>query len=411
MSFLSKMFATSGGSNSVASDDHWFFRTMTPTHAGTRVSENNAMTLPVVYSAVGIIADSVAQLPIAVMRAQGDRRDEQRDHAVSKLLNLRPNPYMTAFTLRDTTQSHMLLWGNGYQEIRRLGNGTPVELWPLLPDRTDWHDSNDRARGYYTTVNGQRFSVSAKDMLHVPALGFDGIRGHSPIWMARQAIGLGLALEEYAGRFFSNDSTSGGFLEHPGKLSAEAKKNVVDSMSDQGGLTNAHRLKVLEEGMKFNRTTIPPEEAQFLQSRAFQVQDIARMFRVPLFMLQDQSKDTAWGTGISQMLFGFLEFTLTPWLLRWEQELTYKLFSAAEIKAGFYIKHNVNALLRGDAQTRAAFYTAALNPSTGFMSRQEVRALEDLNPDDTDNAPLAPAKPSPSLSGDVPAEMPATSSL
>lgn len=371
-----------GFSSDVGSDDHWFLRTFTPTHAGTAVSESTALTLPVVYSAVGIIADSVAQLPIAVMQATSDRREERREHPVSALLNLRPNAYMTAFTLRDTTQSHMLLWGNGYQQIQRVdGSGAPYALWPLLPDRTDWYNPLDLSQGYRTLVDGKQVKIPANDVLHLPAMGFDGLRGYSPISMARQAVGLGLALEEFASKLFANDATSGGFLEHPGKLSEEAKKNIQKSMEVQGGLTNAHRMKILEEGMKFSKTTIPPEEAQFLQSRAFQVQEIARMFRVPLFMLQDQSKDTAWGTGISQMMLGFLTFTLAPWLLRWEQELTYKLLTPQEITDGFYIKHEVKALLRGDAATRAAFYTAGLDPVKGWLNRNEVRALEDMNPD------------------------------
>jgi HK97 family phage portal protein len=391
MSFLAKLFATSG-SDAVSSDNHWMFRTFSPTHAGTRVGEHNAMTLPVVYSAVGIIADSVAQLPIAVMWAADGKREERRDHAASQVLSNRPNPYMMPFTLRGTIQSHALLWGNGYMEIQRDGAGRPIGLWPLLPDRTDRWSPNP-AEGYRTTINGSMEHLPVENVVHIPALGFDGLRGYSPVWMARQAVGLGLALEEFAGKFFANDAKSGGFLEHPAKLSEEAKEKIIESMDRQGGLTNAHRMKVLEEGMKFHQTTIPPEDAQFLESRNFQIEEIARLYRVPLHMLMNQSKDTAWGSGIAQMMLGFLTFTLAPWIIRWEQELSAKLLTAKEIADGYYLKFNVSALLRGDATARQAFYTAALSPQTGWMSRNEVRALEDLNPDDVQNQTTSAAKP------------------
>jgi HK97 family phage portal protein len=158
-------------------------------------------------------------------------------------------------------------------------------------------------------------------------------------------------------------------------------------MQRQGGLDNAHRMKILEEGMKFNATTVPPEDAQFLMTRQFQVEEIARLYGVPLHMLQSQSKTTSWGSGIAQMSQGFVTYTVAPWLVKWEQELDRKLLTEAEIKDGFYIKHNVGALLRGDPATRADYYTKARNAQTGWMTRNEVRALEDLNPDNEKEAP------------------------
>jgi HK97 family phage portal protein len=232
-------------------------------------------------------------------------------------------------------------------------------------------------------------------VLHIAGLGFDGLVGYSPIRMAKNAIGLGLALEAFGSRFFSNDAKSGGFLEHPNKLSPDAHKRITESMQSQGGLDNAHRMKILEEGMKYHAVTIAPEDSQFLASRTFSVEEIARLYRVPLHLLQSQSKTTSWGSGIAQMTLGFLQHTLAPWLARWEQALTARLFTEEERRAGYSVRHNVNALLRADPVQRAQFYTAALNPSTGWMSRNEVRALEDLNPDDVENAATAqpPALP------------------
>jgi len=282
--------------------------------------------------------------------------------------------------VRNTAQSHALLWGNAYAEIGRTNGGEPVDLFPLLPDRTVVERDRERqTHQYRTNVDGRHVTLPADRVLHIPALGFDGLVGYSPIWMARQAVGLGLAMEEFGAKFFSNDMKSGGYLKHPGRLSEEAQRNIKESMERQGGLDNAHRLKILEEGMDFQQVTIPPEDAQFISSREFQTEEIARLYRIPLFMLQSHAKDTSWGTGIAQQSLGFVRYTLEPWLQRWEQELNRKMLTRREREQGFYLKHNVNALLRADTETRANVYERALDPETGWMLRNEVRGLEDLN--------------------------------
>lgn len=391
MSFAASLFA-SAGSNSLSSENHWIFGALpTRTKSGTYVTENEALKITAVYSAVGIIADACAQLPVGVYQKVGDRREERPEHPVALLL-ANPNRLMTAAVLRGTTQSHACLWGNGYQDIQRTGRGEPIALWPLLPDRTEPRRSigDEREVRYVTRVDGSSVDIRPEDVLHIPALSFDGLRGYSPIQLCREGIGLTLALEQFGSSFFGNDAKSGGFLSHPATLSPEAYGRLRDSMQAQGGLDNAHRMKILEEGMTFHQTTIPPEDAQFLMTRTFQVEEIARMFRVPLHMLQSQSKTTSWGSGISQMSLGFVRFTLEPWLIRWEQELSRKLLTEEERAAGFYIKHNVNALLRADAEGRSQFYARALDKAKGWMSRNEVRALEDLNPDDVENEDPTP---------------------
>lgn len=387
-----------GPGQSSSSPDGWISAVNPPSHAGPAVSEHGALQLTSVYAGVGVIADAVAQLPIDVYQKQGDQRIERPEHPVSVLLS-EPNPYVGAFTLRNTIQGHTLLWGNGYLEVQRTNEGRPVALWPMLPDRTaiDRVEIDGAPRYRYRTSlpDGTQAMLDPADVIHIPALGFDGLRGYSPIWLARQAVGLGLALEQFGAKFFANDAKSGGFLSHPGKLGPEAHARLREQMNAQGGLSNAHRMKILEEGMTYTATTIPPEDAQFLMTRTFQVEEIARLFRIPLHMLQSQSKTTSWGTGIGQMSLGFLIYTLAPWLVRWEQELARKLFTEVERRSGFYVKHNVAALLRGDPATRSQYFERALKKETGWMEKNEVRALEDLNPLEEDEAaatpPVAPA--------------------
>jgi len=389
---VSILFSIFGPSQTLGNPDGWLAKIVgAPTWAGTSVTEQNALRLTAVYAAIGIISDVASQLPIDLGRKVDGRREELDAPDLHYLLNVRANPYMSAITFRNTLQAHVLGWGNGYAEIQRNGAGEPIGLWPLLPDRTGPEMINGRLR-YTTAIDGVRHVLNPENVLHVSGMGFDGMIGYSPIQMAKEAIGLGLALEEHGGKFFANESRSGGFLMHPGKLGKEGVKNLRDSVNDQGGLEEAHRMKVLEEGTKFVATTIAPEDAQFLQTRAHQVEEIARLYRVPLFMMQSHSKDTSWGTGLTQMATGFIQYTMTPWFIRWEQEYEYKLLSEEQRAEGAYIRHNATGLLRGDPAARATYYTAALSKATGWMVQAEVRELEDLNPlDDEEDPEPAPA--------------------
>ncbi len=381
---LASLVAIFGPSDSLSNDQGWFTRAFgLPTHAGPVVNEQTALELPVVYSAIGIIADAVAQLPVVVGKKTGDKREVLPDHPLMRVMNVRANPWMSAFTQRQTSLSHCLGWGNGYTEVQRDAGGRVVALWPLLPDRT-WPEARDDKIEFRTHVGGKQFLIPHERVLHVPAMGFDGLIGYSPIQLARQAIGLGKATEEYGSKFFANESKSGGFFTHPGQLGSTALENLRSSLGEdgQGGLTNAHRVKILEEGMQFLATTIPPEDAQFLQTRQHQVEEVARLYRVPLFMLQSAMKNTAWGTGLSEMSLGFLIYTLMPWINRTEQEYTEKLLTPQERAAGLFIKLNPAGLLRSDIKSRGEWYTKALNPVTGWMNRNEARTREDLNPED-----------------------------
>ena len=378
-----------GGSESI-SQDGWFVRMFggSPTKSGPSVNEYSALYLPVVYACVNRIANPIANFPLTIIQPDGKGGSTTvTQHPMSQRLGLRPNDFMSSRTLRKTTQAHALLWGNGYQEIERNVSGEAVGLWPLLPDRTRPYRNGDQLV-FRTNIAGTTFELDQGNVAHVMDLSHDGYIGMSQVALAREAMGMAKALEEFGGKFFANDMKSGGFLQHPGRLSGTAQTNLrgpdgkataenpAVRIERQGGLDNAHRVKVLEEGMKFIQTTIPPEDGQFLATREFQIAEIARMYDVPLVMIQSMEKTTSWGTGIEQLMLGFIIQTVAPWVQATEQELNWKLFTDAERAKGLKVKFNMNAVMRGDMAARSAFYKTMFELG---MTINQILALEDMN--------------------------------
>lgn len=383
------LFGSAFGQSDSISKDGWFIRALgARTSAGVMVSEFTAMKIPAVYACINRIANPVARFPLGIFQkdAKGNAVPVTQ-HPMSSKLGLRPNEFMSSRTLRKACQGHALGWGNGYMEIERNNGGEAVGLWPLLPWATRPVKDGDNL-SVRTTIGGQQFDLSHDDVVHVMDLSQDGYVGLSQIALARNAMGMALAMEEFGGKFFANDAKSGGFLLHPGKLSATAKDNIgqgnkaaadnpAATLEKQGGLDNAHRVKVLEEGMKFIQTTIPPEDAQFLGSRDFQIAEIARIYDVPLVLLQSHEKTTSWGTGIEQLMIGFVRQTIDPWIAAWEQEFNWKLFTDAQRAAGMYVKFNMNAMLRGDMAARSAFYRELFGLAA--LSPNQICALEEMD--------------------------------
>lgn len=231
---------------------------------------------------------------------------------------------MTSFVFRETLMSHLLIWGNAYAQIVRNGKGEVLSLYPLLPNKMSVErDSNGVLYYVYSRYSDEKpnmkkmgdITLRQEDVLHIPGLGFDGLIGYSPIAMARNAVGMTMACEEYGASFFANGANPGGVLEHPGVLKDPAK--VRDSWNAvYRGTTNAHKIAVLEEGMKYQQIGIPPEEAQFLETRKFQINEIARLFRIPPHMVGDLEKSSF--SNIEQQSLEFVKYTLDPWVIRWE---------------------------------------------------------------------------------------------
>ena len=353
------------------------------TSSGKPVNENTAMQMTAVYSCVRILSEAVAGLPLGLYRYNDSGGKEKApQHPLYSLLHDEPNPEMTSFAFRETLMGHLLLWGNAYAQIIRNARGEVLALYPLMPNKMTV-DRDGYGRLYYlyqrtmddapTLGSGQQVYLRPEDVLHIPGLGFDGLVGYSPIAMAKNAVGLAIATEEYGAKFFANGAAPGGVLEHPGVVKDPARVRESWNSVYQGS-SNAHRVAVLEEGMKYTPIGISPEQAQFLETRKFQINEIARIFRVPPHMVGDLEKSSF--SNIEQQSLEFVKYTLDPWVVRWEQAMCRVLLSNSE-KPEYFIKFNVDGLLRGDYASRMSGYATARQ--NGWMSSNDIRELENLD--------------------------------
>ena len=380
MGILSGLFRTRDGpQNRTAGSGYSFF--MGGSSAGKMVTERSAMQMTAVYACVRILSEAVAELPVHVYRYNEDGSKEKAiDHPLYLLLHDEPNPEMSSFVFRETLMTHLLLWGNAYAQIIRNGKGEIIALYPLMPNKMtvdrdehgklfyEYQRSTDEALKDTGTV-----ILSPRDVLHIPGLGFDGLVGYSPIAMAKNAIGLAIAAEEYGSKFYANGAAPSGVLEHPGTIKDPSR--VRESWQNTfGGSGNANKVAVFEEGMKYTPISISPNEAQFLETRKFQINEIARIFRVPPHMVGDLEKSSF--SNIEQQSLEFVKYTLDPWVVRWEQSIQRTLFTQDE-KKSYFVKFNVEGLLRGDYASRMQGYATARQ--NGWMSANDIRELENLD--------------------------------
>ena len=378
MSLFSNLFHTNKASpkNNLSSTMSFLFGSTT---AGQNVTERTAMQNTAVYACVRVLAEGLAGLPLHVYQYGEDGNKKRAiDHPLYFLLHDAPNPEMTSFIFRETLMNHLLLWGNTYAQIIRDGQGNIKALYPLMPDRMD---VNRAANGelYYTYTRNyddyqaknksQQVILLSNEVLHIAGLGFDGLIGYSPIAMAKNAIGLSMAAEQYGSTFFKNDATPGGVLEHPNIV--KDPERLRKSWQAQFSGANNHSVAVLEEGMTFHQLSIPPDQAQFLDTRKFQLDEIARIFRVPPHLIGDLERSTF--SNIEQQSLEFVKYTLNPWCVRWEQAINQQLLGAGN----YFVKFNVDGLMRGDYESRMNGY--AIGRQNGWLSANDIRELEDLN--------------------------------
>lgn len=379
-SFIEKRASLENPSTSLSNPAAWLvdWATGGKSSAGVNVNNENALKLSPVWACVRVLSEDIGSLPLNVYKREEKGKSKASDHPVHRLLHDRPNPEMTAMAFRETITAHILTWGNGYAEIERNGAGKPVALWPITPNRVEVGRNLAKQKVYKVKVDGKEVVISSENILHIPGLGFDGLTGYSPIGMARQAIGLGLAAEEYGAQFFGNGSKPGGILKRAAgspNLSKEAKARLKESWeAAHQGLSNAQRVAVLEEGMEWQQIGIAPEDAQFLDTRKFQVIEIARMFRVPPHMIG--ALENATFSNIESQSLEYVTRTLRPWLVRWEQNLNYDLFSESE-RPKFFAEHVIDGLLRGDSASRIAYYQGMFN--MGAFSPNDILELENKN--------------------------------
>lgn len=379
MSFWNRLFKPKVEDYSISSR---YRSLMGPTAAGKTVNERSAMQLTAVYACVRILAEGIAGLPLHLYKCGKDgSREKAVEHPLYFLLHDEPNPEMTSLVFRETLMTHLLLYGNCYCQIIRDGRGQVTALYPLMPNQMSV-DRDEKGQLYYTYLrSGEEADTMKKgtvyllpeDVLHIPALGFDGLVGYSPIAMAKNSIGMGLACEEYGAKFFANGAAPSGVLEHSGTIK-DITRLRESWNAIYGGSKNAGKVAILEEGMHYSPISISPNEAQFLETRKFQVDEIARIFHVPPHMIGDLERSTF--SNIEQQSLEFVKYTLNPWVCRWEQALTRSLLSPKE-KREYSIKFNVDGLLRGDYQSRMNGY--AVGRQNGWMSANDIRELENLD--------------------------------
>lgn len=347
---------------------------------GKTVNEHTAYGMPAVWRAVNLIAGTCASLPLAAFRAEGAAKVRQETGIAAELL-ADPHPDLTPFDLWELAFATVLTWGNvAFLKQRRALDGAVRELWWVEPSRIKYHragndDGVPPGTKLYVLDGDLDRPLTDRDVLHIPGFGYDGTCGAPPIRLHREGIGLALAAEEYGSRLFGSGSLATGILTTDQRLDPDQAAQLKERFkAGQIGLDSAHDVRVLGSGAKFQQLSIPPQDAQFIESRRFQISEVARIFGVPPHLLGETDKTTSWGSGIEEQNIGFVTYTLRQWLTRFEQRLTKHLLSPGPV----YAKYSVEGLLRGNSAARSAFYREMWN--LGVLSTNDIRAYEELPP-------------------------------
>lgn len=339
---------------------------------GMRIDETTQYQISTVFACIRNISDDCAKLPLYLYRREDRGRKRLADHPLLRVLD-RPNPDMTPFTFRSTLTGHAVGWGNGYAEIVRLGNGRPAELWPMLPDRVSVTRSRDGSifYDYANPYTGRNVALESSDVFHIMGPTLDGFVGLSVVQYARRSMGISAAAERFGASFFGNSSMPRGVLEHPARLGKETSKTLRESWEEiHKGTANANKIAILEEGMKFHSITIPPDDAQFLETRQFQIPEICRWYRMPPHKVADLSNANF--SNIEHSNIDYVTDTLFSWLVRWEQEIERKLLMLGE--RSLDAEHLTSAMLRGDHKARNE--ANAVGRQWGWLSANDVRDNE-----------------------------------
>lgn len=337
-----------------------------------------SLTVPAVLAAFTVISEDISSLPLLLYAQRGKNKFRAYDQPYYALMKDQPNEEHSSMVFREIMLGHLLGWGNFYGQLVTDKRGSVVEIYPLRPDKMEVSRVSGEKVFYYTAADGKRRVFLKDEILHIPAFSFDGLVGYSRIAMMRNAIGLARASENFGSKFFKNDARPGIALKSKKKLTPEAVKNLRESFMDvYGGQENRWKVGVLEEEMDLVTIGLPPEDAQFLQTRTFQLGEIARAFRVPPHMIGDMEKATSWGSGIDSQEQGYVTHTLRPWTTRIEEALNLQILLSQERK-DYFFEHLFADLLRGDLSTRFEAYVKAIN--NGIMNPNEARARENMNP-------------------------------
>lgn len=362
----------------------WVAGGLSRSHAGVTVSPVSSMALSAYYACMRAIAEDVAKLPLQILERTDSGKQQARDNVLWDIFNTAPNPDMTAMSLRETLTHHALGWGNGYGLILRdrsmtMSDGEVEGIYPIHPSRVDVKRSDNGAIYYEVRQTSQTRDyqdvptvVAQEDMLHLKGMGPDGLIGYSICHFAADSIGVSLAAQQYGASFFGNSAIPSGILRHPARMNPEHAKALKEQWVERFSGANAYGVALLEEGMEWQSIHIPPDQAQFLQTREAGDLDICRWFRMPpskIAILKD-----AHYNNMEHENTNYVVDTLQPWFLRWEQEIGRKLLAGTNL----YAKHEARGLLRGDHATRAAYYHQLAQ--VGAYSINDIRELEDMAP-------------------------------
>ena len=347
---------------------------------GVVVNEHTAMQFTAVYSCIQVLSQTLASMPIILYRDRksGDKssgKDRAVDHPLYDILKTAPNKEIPSMYLKETMMGHICSSGNGYSQIQRNRRGEVISLNLLPWTVTDVKRNVSTYEIEYTTNDrGKSIKLDPSEILHIPGLGFDGVKGYSPIRMAMEAIGLGMAAEEFGATFFGNGAHAGGIVEYEDRMSPDAKDTFRKAFNEKYGKSNS--VLFLENGSKFTKVAIPNNEAQFLETRRFQKEEIASIYRVPLHLIQDLERST--NNNIEHQSLEFVMYTMLPWFTRWEQFINFKLLTKEERQKGYFAEFLINALLRGDTAARAQMLH--LMRQDGVINADQWRELENMNP-------------------------------
>jgi len=381
---LARLFRSSpeNPSTSLSNPAAWLTGLFGTSKTGVQVSEDNALTFSAVYAAVRIISETIASIPLNVYVYDGETRVIAREHPIQKLLAHTPNTVSSSFTFRESMAANLVLHGNAYAKIEFNAAGRPISLTPLNPMLVEVKIVD----GEKVYVFNEKKTYLDYEVVHVVGLSFNGLTGKSPLTVAREAVAIGLAAQEYGARFYSNGANTGGIITAPGRLSIDAINRLKQSWNRaNGGLSNSHGTAILEEGMKYEKIGLDPEAAQFLQSRKFQVNEIARIFRIPPSYLADLENSST-RANVEQQAIQFVRDCVTPYVRRFEVEFNRKLFR--EDEPNYYAYFTMEGLMRGDLQGRYQAYATARQ--WGWLSVNDIRDLENLNPVEGGNVYLQP---------------------
>lgn len=363
-----------------------------PAKSGVYVDEESALTFSAVYACVRIRSEILASFPLNLYKKNGEAKELATSHPIYPLIHREPCEMYTSYDWRQLMEASVMLWGNGYSKIIRDRRYIPVWFDFIHPSRVTPYQiiRPDGSKGLRYDVkldNGSKETIEAVDMIHVKGPSFDGVMGKSPIDLARESIALGLANEEFGAEFFANGAAFTGTINTPNTLKKEQVDRLRETWAERySGSGNRWKTPVLDSGLEFRPIGIPPEQAQWIASRKFQLEEIARWYGVPLHMLANLDRSTF--SNIEHQGIEFVTMTMGPRCISWEQEINRKLLREDE-KDAFYSKFNMDGLLRGDSTSRADFLTKLVG--FGIITRNEARAKEDLNPLEGLDDPLTPA--------------------